>query len=61
MRLRLSWAVAEGMHLDRGGSPLPYKWFEALADTDEEARELQFEVNANRMEREAIARLKRRG
>lgn len=49
-RVRAQQAVAafEGAAYARGDAPLPFAFFDALADSEEQAEEMQFEANAAR-------------
>lgn len=48
--MRLAWAVKEGVGLAHSLRPIPLKYFRAITDTLEEAREMAFKVNTARKE-----------
>jgi len=47
---RRAWDTINALRLAHGEADVAREWFEALASTSEEASEMEFQENANRME-----------
>jgi GR25 family glycosyltransferase involved in LPS biosynthesis len=56
---RIRWgqtvSFLHALNYTKGGQQLPFEIFDAVAMSEEEAKELQFETNAQRAVAEAIA------
>lgn len=55
--MRKSWEVSDGVQNAQSNASIPMAWFEAIAETTEEAEDREFNENADRMERRARARM----
>jgi len=58
VRVRRAWSVADGTAITKSDADLDSPWFDAIADTDEEAREREFITNAARSDRRLAKKIR---